>query len=132
MRSRRAARIISTTILALLPTFGAAMEIVGGTQEDRAAFEQIQKNWIASCLSGDLDPLMALHDEDTTEFNDDPQELHINGDCAFLWGQFTLLGRPKAGGEEFRDAGRYFVLYKKNAAGEWRIFRDIDNVMPTP
>ena len=160
MRGYRVTRLLSGLLLALfsIPTMG--MEIVGGTPEDHAAFKQLQQVWIESYLSGDLDTLMTLHDEDTIlmprrqptldsleairgffesrvgkydiEFNDDPKELRINGDWAFLWGQFTLVGRPKDGGEPFHDAGRYFVLYKKNANGEWRIFRDIDNVMPAP
>ena len=147
--------------LALTLSFnGAAMEISGGTEADRAAFREIQRTWISAYLAGDMETLMTMHDEQTIlmprrqptlgsiaeirgffesrlgkyeiDFQDNPQELAINGDWAFLRGEFTLTGTPREGGEVFKDAGRYFVLYRKNAAGEWKIYRDIDNVMPAP
>lgn len=151
---------VAAIVLTLMLDTAAAMEITGGTEADRAAFREIQRTWIESYLAGDMETLMSLHDEQTIlmprrqptlrsiaeirgffegrlgkydiDFNDNPQELVINGDWAFLMGEFSLTGTPKDGGETFRDAGRYFVLYRKNADGDWKIYRDIDNVMPAP
>lgn len=134
------------------------MKISGGTPAEIAGMLALQKSWFDSYLSGDLDTLMTLHNDETVmmprrtpslhgvaaaraffasrlgkydiEFHDDPKELEINGNWAFLHGEFSLTGTPKAGGELFQDRGRYFVLYKKDADGNWKIYRDIDNSLP--
>lgn len=136
----------------------AEMRIAGGTAEDRAAFLEIQRVWTEAYLGGDLDRLTALHGEDAVlmprreptlaglaaireffasrigrydiEFEDDPKELVINGDWAFIRGEFKFVARPRDGGEAYRDAGRYFVLYRKHDDGRWKIYRDMDNSLP--
>ncbi len=137
-----------------------SMRVTGGSAADVAAFLALQKTWINSYLRGDMDTLMTLHNEHTVlmprntadlhgldairqffegrinkydiDFRDDPQELEINGDWAFLLGHFSLTGTPFDGGEVFSDQGRYFVLYRKTENGKWIIYRDIDNSLPPP
>ncbi len=136
------------------------MRVTGGSATDVAAFLALQKTWVDSYLRGDMDTLMTLHDEHTVlmprqnpdlhgltairqffegrinkyhiDFRDNPKELEINGDWAFLLGHFSLTGTPVEGGEMFEDQGRYFVLYRKTDSGKWVIYRDIDNSIPPP
>jgi ketosteroid isomerase-like protein len=64
-------------------------------------------------------------------FQDDIQEIRINGSWAFVRGDFLLEVAPwEEGKPGFKRAGRYFVLYEKNEAGEWKMLRDIDNDAP--
>lgn len=54
-------------------------------------------------------------------------DIVVLGDTAydFGWHEFTL--RPKNGGETIRKRHRYFELWKKNSAGDWKISLIINN-----
>jgi ketosteroid isomerase-like protein len=51
----------------------------------------------------------------------------VQGDSAYAygWHEFTLT--PRNGRETIRKRQRYFELWKKDAAGKWTIFFQIDN-----
>lgn len=58
-------------------------------------------------------------------------ELVDKGDTAEEIGNYTLKIHP-AGQSPFEDKGKYVVLWKRDADGEWRLHRDIWNSsMPT-
>ena len=57
------------------------------------------------------------------------------GDFAYDWGRFKFEATAKAEGTPAipTDEGRYLVLLKKDADGQWRVQRDIGNSsMPMP
>jgi uncharacterized protein (TIGR02246 family) len=42
-------------------------------------------------------------------------------------GQYTMMARPKEGGEEVRDVGSFMNVWHKDADGNWKIMFDIWN-----
>ena len=58
-------------------------------------------------------------------------ERQTTSDWAYLRGSFLLEVAPwEEGKPGFKRNGRYFVLYERNAEGEWKMLRDIDNTAP--
>lgn len=157
------ARTLICTTALLLTLAGAAsaqaLDIRGGTAEDRDQLRAIARAWVDNYLSGDLEGMMSLMHEDAmimaansetvrgtdavraylatrvgqpgVDFEDDLQEIRINGNWAFVRGDFQLAVTPEGAPEPvFRRHGRYLVIYEKNAEGEWLMLRDMDNSVP--
>ena len=143
----------------LLSSSVAAVDISGGSEADRDRMQEIAKAWVDNYLSGDLDGMMNLMHEDAmimaansptvrgheavreylstrvgqpgVEFEDNLQEIRIQGDWAFVRGDFHLVVTPPGAPEPvFRRHGRYLVIYEKTAQGEWLMLRDMDNSVP--
>ena len=148
-------------MLALAAPAAQAVEVSGGSSEDQAALRAIAEAWTDDYINGDVDGLMAVMDEDAmilsqkqatvsgadeirayfearagkpgVTFTDHLQEIRINGDWAYVRGDFVLEVAPwEEGKPGFTRNGRYFVLYEKDENGEWKMLRDIDNDMPAP
>jgi len=146
-------------MLALMAPVAKAVEVSGGSEADREALKEISANWTEDYINGNVDGLMAVMDEDAmilsqkqatvagedeirayfearagkpgVTFTDHLQEIRINGDWAYVRGDFVLEVAPwEEGKPGFKRNGRYFVLYEKDEAGEWKMIRDIDNDMP--
>ena len=136
-----------------------AVDISGGSEADRSRMQEIAKAWVDNYLSGDLDGMMSLMHEDAmimaansptvhgleavrdylstrvgqpgVDFQDDLQEIRIQGNWAFVRGDFHLVVTPPGAPEPvFRRHGRYLVIYEKSAEGEWLMLRDMDNSVP--
>ena len=143
----------------LFAPLSQAIDISGGSAEDQAALKTLSDEWVADYLSGDIDGLVAIVHKDAmimsekqptvvgldairayfearagkpgVSFKDNIQEIRINGSWAFVRGDFLLEVAPwEEGKPGFKRHGRYFVLYEKSAAGEWKMLRDIDNDAP--
>jgi ketosteroid isomerase-like protein len=152
-------KLLALASALLLAPLAHALEISGGSAEDQATLKAIADKWVADYLAGDIDGLMSVMHEDGmilsekqptvvgtdairsyfetragkpgVSFQDDIQEIRINGSWAFVRGDFLLEVAPwEEGKPGFKRKGRYFVLYEKNAAGEWKMLRDIDNDAP--
>lgn len=54
-------------------------------------------------------------------------DIVVFGDTAYDFGCHELTLRPKNGGETIRKRHRYFELWKKNSAGDWKISLIINN-----
>ena len=54
-------------------------------------------------------------------------EIEITGPWAFDRGAYRWKGTPKAGGEPIEDSGKYLVILERQASGEWKVARDMDN-----
>lgn len=150
---------LSLAVLAVLSPDVRALDISGGTAEDRARLQEIARDWVDNYLEGDLEGMMALMHEDAmimaansptvrgTEavrdylatrvgqpgvaFEDDLQEIRINGNWAFVRGDFHLAVTPDGAPEPvFRRHGRYLVIYEKTGSGNWKMLRDMDNSVP--
>jgi len=142
------------------PIAAGAVEMVGGSEADRARMLEISQQWIDAYTSGDLDALMAImhedamimaHNQPTTRgtdavreyfatrigrpgvtFEDNLQEVRINGDWAFVRGTFRVeVAMPDPDKPPFVHNGRYLVLYEK-VDGDWKMLRDMDNADPAP
>jgi ketosteroid isomerase-like protein len=136
-----------------------AVDVSGGSEQDREELMRMTKAWGEDYISGNIDGLMAIMHEDAmimaqkqagvsgkeaieayftaragkpgVTFTDDLQEVNINGNWAYIRGNFLLEVAPwEEGKPGFKRNGRYFVLYEKNDAGEWKMLRDIDNDLP--
>jgi ketosteroid isomerase-like protein len=146
-------------LLILASPFAHALEMKGGSTQDQQQVQQSFQTWLDDYISGDVDRMMAALTEDSVilpqgqptvagldairpfleassggtgvTIINDMQELRINGTWAFVRGDFTVEVASVTEGEPgFKRAGRYLVLYEKNAAGEWRLLRDMDNDAP--
>ncbi|HYV98030.1 MAG TPA: DUF4440 domain-containing protein [Gemmatimonadaceae bacterium] len=53
-------------------------------------------------------------------------ELCVSGDLAYARGAFTVVLRPRAGGEATTIARRYLEIWR-NEGGTWRVVRTMDN-----
>ncbi len=130
----------------------------GGTSEDYAAIEAIERDWQAAYGARDFEALADLYTEDgwvmarrrpamrgreeiagffAAVAEDtklavvfDVEELEVIGDYAWNTARFALTYQPMSGGEAIHDFGRALILYKKGDDGRWRIHRDMDT--PTP
>ena len=47
-------------------------------------------------------------------------------------GRYAVTVTPKAGATPYTNEGRYMVIYVKDADGQWRVWRDMDNAIGTP
>lgn len=54
-------------------------------------------------------------------------EIEIVGPWAFDRGAYRWKGIPRAGGEPAEDNGKYLVILQRQADGEWKVARDMDN-----
>ena len=61
------------------------------------------------------------------EFELTSAELEIAGPWAFDRGAYRWKGIPRAGGAPAEDSGKYLVVLRRQASGEWKIARDMDN-----
>ena len=122
----------------------------------RAAVEEIFATYAAANMNGDADLYMSLWDENGIKMAPNRpaygmlaleerkrkgaqkkdtevtqiikvEEVQVAGDWGFARGTFTSSSTPKAGGAtEFVD-GKYLTIFKKQADGSWKIFRDCWN-----
>jgi uncharacterized protein (TIGR02246 family) len=61
------------------------------------------------------------------EFELTSAEIEIAGPWAFDRGAYRWKGVPRAGGEPVADSGKYLVVLQRQASGEWKVARDMDN-----
>ena len=47
-------------------------------------------------------------------------------------GRYAVIVTPKAGAAPSTNEGRYMVVYVKEADGQWRVWRDMDNAIGAP
>jgi uncharacterized protein (TIGR02246 family) len=54
-------------------------------------------------------------------------DIIVSGDHAIERGVYALRMRPKNGGNETADNGKYLTVWERQADGSWKIVRDITN-----
>ena len=57
-------------------------------------------------------------------------EYQLAGEFGWARGLYTIVTRPKAGGEPFTDIGTFLTMFRKQADGSWKVYRD--TMMPLP
>ena len=125
----------------------------------RATIEATEKQWSDAYRRGDTAALGALYTEDaasippsgewqrgreavakqslsehdsvTVETREDvTEEVTVAGDYAVEVGHFAWTGKAKNGGAARGASGRYMVLWRKDADGTWRLYRDLGATAP--
>ena len=120
----------------------------------RATIEATEKQWSDAYRRGDAAALGALYTEDaasippsgewqrgreavakqslsehdsvTVETREDvTEEVTVAGDYAVEVGHFAWTGKSKNGGAARGASGRYMVVWRKDADGTWRLYRDL-------
>ena len=58
------------------------------------------------------------------ESSSDIQEIHVNGDWAYVWNYLVVVMTPKDGGQPQRRTGNVLSVLRSQASGGWVMFRD--------
>ena len=152
-------RVFFAALLTLLTACGEAQRPIAAADEERA-IAMVSERWVEAFRAGDLDELLSLYTDDarimsqgqqrrigkaeiramfaellrsdiTPAINFEIEELGLLGED-YAWAS-VLAAIQGAGPESATDAAyfsRTFIVYKKDANGAWRIFRDIDHATP--
>lgn len=106
---------------------------IGNLYTEDAASIQPAGDWnrgraaIAAQMQSQFDSTTFTAREDITE-----EVIPAGPDYVFEVGQYRATGTAKVGGKEVSNAGRYVVLWRKDADGVWRIHRDLGADAPKP
>lgn len=95
---------------------GAQVEPAGDWRRGREA--------ITMGMKTQLDTLNVTAREDI------PEEVIVAGDYVVEFGHYSYAATSKNGNKPVTGAGRYMVLWRKDADGQWRIHRDLGNEAP--
>ena len=103
---------------------------VANLYTEDAAQVQATGDWIrgrdaiAKGMQAHFDTVTVTAREDITE------EVTPAGDYVVEVGHYSYQGTTKAGNKPVGAAGRYMVLWRKDADGTWRLLRDMGNEAP--
>lgn len=64
------------------------------------------------------------------ETNCEIQEIQVSGNLAYSWTRLSVTMRPIDGGPANRRSGYTLTVLRKNADGDWQIFRDANLLVP--
>ena len=122
----------------------------------RKAIDKVLKDWVEGLKRGDVASVNALYTEDAVQLPPDRdmirgrqkikefhsagvqmgfedavmtgRELSVSGDIACEIGNYTEKFHPK-GKEPFEVKGKYLIVFKR-MADDWKIHREIWNILP--
>ncbi|MEW5916333.1 MAG: SgcJ/EcaC family oxidoreductase [Gemmatimonadota bacterium] len=118
-----------------------------------------EKEWSAAFMAGDATAIANLYSEDAasiqptgewsrgrtaiaaqikqqldtinvTAREDVPEEVIVAGDHLVEFGKYSFTGTTKKGNKPVSGAGRYVVVWRKDADGAWRLYRDMGSEAP--
>ena len=95
---------------------GATVQPVGDWWRGRATITEGMKK--------QLDTVNVTAREDITD------EVIPAGDYIIEIGHYSMAGTTKKGNKPISSAGRYMVVWRKDADGQWRLYRDIGSEAP--
>lgn len=130
-------------------------------ESDRAAIEQILRQWDAGVNAEDPDALLALYSDDPVmmppdtparegkgsirdflaeffaqgklQVTDRAVAIEIEGDLAFAHGTYELTITPEGGGSAQEQAGKWAAVFHRQPDGAWKAVRNIWNAdTPAP
>jgi uncharacterized protein (TIGR02246 family) len=64
------------------------------------------------------------------ETNCEIQEIQVSGNLAYSWTRLSVTMTPIDGGPANRRSGYTLTVLRKNADGDWQIFRDANLLAP--
>jgi uncharacterized protein (TIGR02246 family) len=120
--------------------------------KDEQAIRDLIATWLRASAAGDLSKVLTLMAEDVVflipgqqpmrgrqafadsfqamqpharlEARSDVQEIQISGNLAYCWTHLSVTVIPKLGGLVKRRSGYTLTILRKEAAGNWVVFRD--------
>ena len=120
--------------------------------DDEQAIRDVIATWHRATASGDLPSNLNLMAEDVVflvagqppmrgreafaagfkealknahiESSSDIQEIHVNGDWAYVWNYLVVVMTPKDGKPPQRRTGNVLSVMRKQSDGKWLMFRD--------
>ena len=120
--------------------------------KDEQAIRDVISTWMRASAAGDLNQVLDLMDEDVVflvpgqppmrgregfaaalkaqegKFKfagaSEVQEIHVAGDWAYCWSKLRVTVTPLSGDAEIRRSGNTLSIFRKNAEGNWVLFRD--------
>ncbi len=142
-------------IIAASPLLAGAETVFEGPQADIDAILAVFAEWERARNAGDVDAVVAVHHPDMRIMTRDRaileghagvrtfyaenyavqsnrqllgsvSELRVLGDVGIVIGRFLVLDAEN----NIEDPGYYLIMLRKNAQGEWKIYRDIDTPSP--
>jgi len=135
--------------------------MTAATRNERQEIETLNKDWLAAEARKDIPKLLTLVTDDVVflpinwsavvgkeavgamyraffdrfsvvEHTTSISEVGITDDWAFVWGSDKLILTPKAGGASVELNGHGMSILQRDAQGEWRFARGINNLSPKP
>ena len=119
---------------------------------DEQSIRDLIANWHKATAKGDLAQLLTLMAEDVVflvagkppmrgrddftagfkkaiegfhiESSSDIQEIHVNGEWAYVWNYLIVIMTLKNGGTPNRRTGNVLSVLRKQTNGSWVMFRD--------
>jgi len=64
---------------------------------------------------------------DFEQFTITNKEVEVSGDLGFASGTYSFAATPREGGDQVQFEGKYLTIFKRQADGSWRIYRDCFN-----
>lgn len=55
------------------------------------------------------------------------KEVEVQGELGFARGNYSFAATPKDGGDQMQFEGKYLTIFRRQADGGWRIYRDCFN-----
>ena len=155
-------QILIIAAIISLPFFSLKIVFAGAEDDSfRAAVEEIFATYSEMNMKKDVDGWMALWDEDGIKMSPNIPSIHgksairelkhkksqspddmemtikvedtqLAGDFGFAHGTYFVSITPQGGGAAKSMEGKYLTIFRKQADGAWKIYRDSVSPNPTP
>ena len=121
-------------------------------ESDLQQIRAVIATWLKASAENDLDTVLGLMTEDAVflrpgcppmrgrtayaaatqsmagkikiEGQPDIQEIHVSGDHAYVWNFLSIIVTPLPDGSPKKSEGPILTVFRKEADGRWRLFRD--------
>ena len=126
---------------------------------DEQAIRNLISTWMTATAENDLDRILPLMAEDVVfltpgqepmrgretfaaasransgkmniETSGGPVEIQVSGELAYAWTNLSVTITPRNGGTRMQRAGATLSVFRKNAHGDWVLFRDANLLVPS-
>ena len=125
---------------------------------DERALRDVIARWHAATRAGDVDTVLGFIAEDAVflvaggnpmrgrnafaaglrsvlasdriESSGEVVEVKVSGELAYCWTTLDVAITPRSGGDATRRSGSSLSIFRKDASGAWRLFRDANLLAP--
>jgi uncharacterized protein (TIGR02246 family) len=144
----------------ILPILACVLGLAASRAAAEEGAKSLDASWVNAMKAGDVNAVVALYAPDAVLWLPDAPEArgekairatyagmlgaytvadasltnavyHPYGDVSIQWGNFTLVLKPKAGGQNVVMKGRFMSAAKKSD-GQWRYIADHASAEPPP
>lgn len=142
-------------------TLAQTSQVSGDSATVRQAIDAVNVRFTSAFKHGDADSIIALYTNDAVQLNPNfpawegsaaikqafagffnamtisdasftTHDIVIAGNKAIERGSYALRLKPKNGGAEIADRGKYVTTWERQPDGSWKIIRDISNTDVAP